>query len=465
MLFEEMYMNELEDLLLNGSRGYNARTGQGVIRKPHVRFQVDLSKELPVLKSKKLYTKSATDEILWIMQKQSNKREDISSGIWDKWVNSEGTIGKAYGYQVYPEIDPNKKIKVSPRTRYYYPYKPTVTSETVLESIEFTVKDFKDRVFASFELEEPTGIFADSSLFELAIAFWKDMMVECYVDNPESRLSVNSEWQSIERFVQQFKYIEGFKRAVNNGLNYSSYTLSTSYYNTNCYSLDTVVLATHDEDKEWSYTLSDTKMVRPMLEINQVSEVIRGIFTDPSSRRLMINLWNIQDLKDMELEPCCFNSDFTVIDGKLNCCVSQRSADVMVGVPFNMYQYAILTLALASATYLEPGILTLNMADFHVYDDQKENAWLQISRWKCLSSCEKDLKSVSPSAKNSLLQSYCDDLAKTGVSITTTELRDIIESKPAIFPTYGKCFYDLSLEDLTPYDYKSLPAIKFNVAK
>lgn len=98
--FEEQYINNLKLILEEGNREYNIRTKQYTYRVPSTILKVDLSKELPILRTKKVYWKNAIDEILWIMQKQSNNVKDLNSKIWDPWARPDGSIGKTYGYQV-----------------------------------------------------------------------------------------------------------------------------------------------------------------------------------------------------------------------------------------------------------------------------------------------------------------------------------------------------------------------------
>lgn len=98
--YESQYMSNLMDILDHGSESKNIRTGIITKRLPATQIIVDLEEEFPILLSKKVFWKSAVDEILWIMQKQSNKTSELNSKIWDAWTGPDGTIGKAYGYQI-----------------------------------------------------------------------------------------------------------------------------------------------------------------------------------------------------------------------------------------------------------------------------------------------------------------------------------------------------------------------------
>ena len=98
--YEDQYIDNLKYILIEGQREKNERTGIETIRVPSTQIIVDLEKEFPILRSKRVFWKSAVDEILWIMQKQSNKTSELNSKIWDAWTGPDGTIGKSYGYQV-----------------------------------------------------------------------------------------------------------------------------------------------------------------------------------------------------------------------------------------------------------------------------------------------------------------------------------------------------------------------------
>lgn len=211
--YEMQYYNILKNIKENGNRELNKRTGVETIRIPHAIIQVDLQKEFPILKCKNVFWKSALDEILWIMQRQSNNIKDLKPHIWDEWADENGSIGKAYGYQI------------------------------------------------------------------------------------------------------------GRSVTTHDGRTYPS----------------------------------------------QVHYLLDTLHNDPSDRRGVLNLWSVGDMGEMNLNPCCFVTVWNIIDGKLNCCLTQRSADYLVGVPFNTTQYSILTHLFARHLGVEVGQITHVMADCHVY--------------------------------------------------------------------------------------------------
>lgn len=210
--YEEQYMDILNNVMTNGSENINKRTGVGTKRIPNAVINVDLQKEFPILKSKQVFWKTALKEILWIMKDQSNNINDLDAHIWDEWADEEGSIGKAYGFQIAKNV--------------------TIDGKTYDSQVHYILETLKE---------------------------------------------------------------------------------------------------------------------------------------DPSSRRAVIDLWNVDDLGDMNLTPCCYSSVWNIIDGKLNCLLVQRSADYLVGVPFNTTQYALLTFMFARHLGVEVGILTHVMADCHIY--------------------------------------------------------------------------------------------------
>ncbi|MEQ1741319.1 MAG: thymidylate synthase [Candidatus Nitrotoga sp.] len=116
------------------------------------------------------------------------------------------------------------------------------------------------------------------------------------------------------------------------------------------------------------------------LTIDQISNVIEQIKCNPDSRRLIVSAWNVGELDQMALAPCHVLFQFYVSDGKLSCQLYQRSADIFLGVPFNIASYALLTLMMAQACGLKPGDFVHTFGDAHLYLNHLEQAELQLSR-------------------------------------------------------------------------------------
>ena len=114
--------------------------------------------------------------------------------------------------------------------------------------------------------------------------------------------------------------------------------------------------------------------------IDQIAQVVGQIRKTPDSRRLIVSAWNVADLPRMALMPCHVLFQFYVADGKLSCQLYQRSADVFLGVPFNVASYALLTMMMAQVCDLVPGEFIHTFGDVHLYNNHVEQAKLQLSR-------------------------------------------------------------------------------------
>jgi thymidylate synthase len=114
--------------------------------------------------------------------------------------------------------------------------------------------------------------------------------------------------------------------------------------------------------------------------IDQLSEVIETLKNNPDSRRIIVSAWNVADLPKMALMPCHAFFQFYVANGKLSCQLYQRSADMFLGVPFNIASYALLTLMIAQVCNLEPGDFIHTFGDAHIYSNHFEQVELQLSR-------------------------------------------------------------------------------------
>jgi thymidylate synthase len=127
--------------------------------------------------------------------------------------------------------------------------------------------------------------------------------------------------------------------------------------------------------KQWrSWTAPDGRT------IDQIAEVVEAIRRNPDSRRLIVSAWNPADIQGMALPPCHCLFQFYVAEGRLSCQLYQRSADIFLGVPFNIASYALLTMMVAQVTGLEPGDFVHTLGDAHLYRNHVEQAREQLSR-------------------------------------------------------------------------------------
>lgn len=114
--------------------------------------------------------------------------------------------------------------------------------------------------------------------------------------------------------------------------------------------------------------------------IDQIAQIIEQIKNTPDSRRIIVSAWNVAEVENMALPPCHMFFQFYVADGKLSCQLYQRSADIFLGVPFNIASYALLTMMIAQVCDLEAGDFVHTFGDAHLYSNHMEQAELQLSR-------------------------------------------------------------------------------------
>ena len=217
-LAHTQYLNIIENILDHGYYANN-RTGIATYKLPHQVMQFDLEKEFPILTTKFVAFKTAIKELLWIWQLQSNDVRQLQAmnvKVWDEWMREDGTIGKAYGYQIA-------------------------------------------------------------------------------------------------------KY-------------------------------------------------------------KQLDNLLDMLQKDPQSRRMIVTLWNIEDLSDMALQPCAYETLWDVTDGRLNCMLVQRSGDMGLGVPFNTAQYAALVHMVAQVSGLKVGQFTHVINNAHIYENHVEALRTQLER-------------------------------------------------------------------------------------
>ena len=138
--------------------------------------------------------------------------------------------------------------------------------------------------------------------------------------------------------------------------------------------------------------------------VDQITKVIQSVQANPNSRRLIVSAWNVAQIEQMALPPCHVLFQFYVADGKLSCQLYQRSADIFLGVPFNIASYALITLMLAQVCQLEPGEFVHTFGDVHLYNNHFEQAQLQLSR----SPYSLPQMHINPQVKNIFDFQYAD---------------------------------------------------------
>ena len=257
-LADKIFIDMCKDILENGTstEGEKVRpkwedgTPAYTIKKFGVVNRYDLRKEFPALTLRKTALKSCMDEILWIYQRKSNNIKDLKPHVWDEWADEDGSIGKAYGYQV---------------GRIYGHHKEYIEDENLGKRLKELITDYPSATLGSKFTNDPWPIYLD-----------------------------------------------------------------------------------------------------------QIDAVLYDLKHNPFSRRIMTNLYNFEDLHEMNLYPCAYSMTFNVTNenGKLtlNAILNQRSQDVLAANNWNVCQYAILLMMIAQVCDMEAGELVHCIADSHVYD-------------------------------------------------------------------------------------------------
>ena len=198
------------------------------------------------------------------------------------------------------------------------------------------------------------------------------------------RVHLKSIIHELVRFISgstNIKYLVDNDVRIWNEWPFEIYKKSDSYQNETIEEFAEKIKNSDEFAKKWG-NLGPVygKQWRDFDGVDQLSEVIEQIKNNPNSRRLIVCSWNVPQIKDMALPPCHCFFQFYVNDGKLSCQLYQRSADVFLGVPFNIASYALLTMMVAQVTGLKPGTFVHTLGDAHIYSNHIDQINLQLSR-------------------------------------------------------------------------------------
>ena len=391
------------------------RTGVGTHSLFGRQIRYDLSEGFPLITTKKVYTEGVLKELLWFIQgnTSSTDLEEDNVNIWKQWKDDKGLLGPIYGSQLVSWYAPGENVvsvPVKESTRY------TGDGETP-EDKQILGVGFFDKDIDVAETK--------SDIFRL----WCIMLWSCYDEEyynfanyGAKGFEVSDFWLNYDNFKKTIHLVPGFYRWKKN----SRLVLDPSYFGSQVFAPDTTVFASQDyikametvspievsgvvyasvEDYDSVYgfkaveawengedfhgipaqdfkRLDDVEghVWRKQLVINQLDNLVKGIKDNPSSRRHVVSFWNPADLEDMALAPCHMIFQVYINDGKLSLHVYQRSADLFLGVPFNIASYAFLTHMLAAQTGYEVGDLVWTGGDVHIYDNHAEVVDEQLSR-------------------------------------------------------------------------------------
>lgn len=201
-------------------------------------------------------------------------------------------------------------------------------------------------------------------------------------------------------------------------------------------------------------------------KFKQIDKLIETLKTNPQDRRMIMTMWNIEDLPEMTLQPCCFQTLWDVTNGRLNCMLIQRSADWLIGGPFNSAQYATLVHMIAQVTGLKPGIFTHIINNCHVYENQLDGAKEQLERYRKMELVSGKLSMMQTLGQLKNAKPLVKELEKElEVNAEYKEIVELLKSKPTLKLNQEiKDFYDFTIDDIGLEDYKSLSPIKMPVS-
>lgn len=185
----------------------------------------------------------------------------------------------------------------------------------------------------------------------------------------------------------------------------------------------------------------------------QLDKLIETLKNNPQDRRMIVSFWNIEDLPEMQLQPCCYQTIWDVTDGKLNCMLIQRSGDIPLGVPFNTTQYAVLTHMIAQVTGFQAGQLTHVINNAHIYQNQVDGMKEQIERYNKLQRCAYNYQTFHDYYNDATREDY----KKLRYDIYSTSPK--LKLNPNITD-----FYDFTIDDIVLENYKNMGKISMEVS-
>ncbi len=391
------------------------RTGTGTVSifGPQMRF--NLAEGFPLVTTKKVHLRSIIHELLWFLRGDTNHNVLEKEGvkIWREWAREDGSLGPVYGKQWrrWEQVE-----LIAPRQ---FDIPPTSWQSGLIAGI------------GRNSLVESRQTPALAQLY----ATWNEMLHRCYDSSKKSYAEYGGRGVFVDARWHEFATFAADAYKLPNGLLKQAfpddYELDKDYYATNKYGPDSCLWLTRKEQnintrrgravkatapwgdsavvmdlaglcqdheldestvykclrgdraahKGWHFEVLDTNGLLPRLRLHdQIRQAIAEIRLRPDSRRIIVSAWNVADLPRMRLQPCHALFQFYVADGKLSCQLYQRSADVFLGVPFNIASYALLTLMVAQVTGLQPGEFIWTGGDTHLYSNHLEQAELQLTR-------------------------------------------------------------------------------------
>ena len=398
------YLDLVEDVLTHGIRKTN-RTGTATLSVFNREMVFDISNyQIPLLTTKRMHIPSILHELVWYLQGSGSgyylKGHKIR--IWDEWMTPDFHLNYVYGYQWrrWPHMRTNNAIDLVKISKVRSEHYPKLLSDPELK--------------------------IDSSLPYITQA---KLLYDKMVGAGDYHFICDRWLSSFTAFLMDIRYLPGFFQWEANGFS-KNVVLSSEYFGTKfktpatCALLPTqmekdlikskgamYVYVNENSKKHASkfYSLShmeqemgwgrlrrlyeqtknrihiieppDDYLYRPKLFTDQLQIVVDTLKNNPNDRRIIVNSWNVDLLEDMQLPPCHYTFQFWVDDtNRVSCKLTQRSADVGLGVPFNIAQYSILTVLIAKLAGKQPGKFIWSGGDVHIYENHIDGLNEQLNR-------------------------------------------------------------------------------------
>ena len=318
----KQYLDLLNRVLTEGTEKSD-RTGTGTISVFGHQMRFNLDDGFPCLTTKKLHLKSIIYELLWFLQGDTNVKylQEHGVRIWNEWADENGDLGHVYGYQwrSWPDYNGGFIDQIS----------------EVVETIKHN-PDSRRIIVSAWNVADLNNMNLPPchAFFQFYVADGR-LSLQLYQRSADIFLGVPFNIASYALLLQMMAQVTGLKAG--------------DFVHTGGF-------------------------------IDQISEVVETIKHNPDSRRIIVSAWNVADLNNMNLPPCHAFFQFYVADGRLSLQLYQRSADIFLGVPFNIASYALLLQMMAQVTGLKAGDFVHTFGDAHIYLNHLEQVKLQLSR-------------------------------------------------------------------------------------
>lgn len=379
----KQYSEALKFILKNGKLRKD-RTGVGTLGVFGYQMRFDLSKGFPAITTKKLAWKSVLSEAIWFLEGSGDEKrlKEILYGdrcsekttIWTANANApywkpkakfEGDLGRVYGVNWR-----------SWESTQYFDVEQCLEPEYLNSDLLNSTKEHVGGVGIWGNIN-----YLDNYWVEMIKGEWVNMIHQFYGKPNPKKIHFTKEWLVFENFVKDFKSIPNWELKLEYP---SSYILNCEVNATNRHSLSNSVFISFEElemNKHTEYKNELGKMVViKRRKHDQLKKLVASIKHDPYSRRLLLSSYNVGELEQMALPPCHTLAQFFVENGKLSCHLYQRSADMFLGVPFNIASYSLITHILADLCNLEVGHFIHTLGDAHIYSDHIEQVKTQLER-------------------------------------------------------------------------------------